>query len=85
MHISFKELTLKISEEEAFVLYSTIKQNLATNIKEHWKNHPDSYPKMEEVALNMMRQLARFTGHDFEYDSGELKKLLDGLKSKLSK
>lgn len=76
MNITFDKLTLEISREEAYTLYSTIKHGIEDRIKDHWKNHPDSYEKMESHRLHMMRELARFTGNDFAYDSGELKKLL---------
>ncbi len=76
MNITFDKLTLEINREEAYTLYSTIKHGLEDRINDHWKNHPEAYEKMEMQRLHMMRELARFTGNDFNYDSGELKKLL---------
>jgi hypothetical protein len=76
MNITFDKLTLEINREEAYALYSTIKHGLEDRIKDHWHNHPDSYEKLESQRLHMMRELARFTGNDFNYDSAELKRLL---------
>lgn len=76
MNISFEKLTITISNNEAYTLYATLKRALEQTIKDHWKNYPDAYKEREQERLYMMRELARFTGNDFNYDSAELDKLL---------
>ena len=76
MNITFDKLTLEINREEAYTLYSTIYHGLEDRILDHWKNHPDAFDKLESSRLQMMRELARFTGNDFIYDSAQLKKLI---------
>ena len=82
MNITFEKLTLEINREEAYTLYSTIKHGIEDRIKDHWKNHPDAYDKLESQRLHMMRELARFTGNDFASDADELKKLIAELQPK---
>jgi len=82
MTISFEKLTLEISREEAYTLYSTIKHGIEDRISDHWKNHgTEAYEKMEVSRLHMMRELARFTGNDFDYDAQQLKQHLFVLQS----
>ena len=79
MNITFDNLTIEITRNEAYTLYSTIKHGLEDRIRDHWKNYPDSYEQQEGDRLDMLRELARFTNNNFNYDQAELKKLLASL------
>jgi hypothetical protein len=82
MNISFEKITLEITRDEAYNLYSSLKYGLETSVKEHWVNHPNSFDKMEATRITMLRELSRFTGNDFEYDLKQIQDLLADLVQK---
>ena len=74
MNIDFDRVQISVSRDELYCLYASLLAGLEHTAKTHWVNYPASFRQGEQMRIDMLRQITRFTGDDFEVD---LKRISD--------
>lgn len=77
MHLSIEQFSVSLTRSEAVDIFSSVRIGIRHTIVTHWRQHQNCWPDSETQRLNILKELVRVTGHDYNQEFEAFTKLLN--------
>jgi len=79
MKVTVQDIEMKVTHEEACLIYYALKRDILISIKEHYMYHPDNFERDSHPRFDFLRQIGPVIGRNAAGDISEMKEYFRGL------